>query len=369
MREMKKSIKEDTIVMSNDNGMGSNKVTYGLNGVYYQFDFPSKFEEVKKQTPDTRVINGKIYNFEEGRIAAAHGHRTKDNEIHEVLLKKAVHEVYKRTGATKFDVIVNCSLDSYKDDKGEKVLNSMSKEKTIKVKELYTDEVELTINRIECYPECLTGGALAKVNFKEEDVIVIDFGTKDLQLIRVIQGSPNYAGSKSMKIGMDYIYRGMVDTVANLGVGINDDVAIKMYLEKTANGKTSIIDSVDDKMLEYLMSNIFTEIDRCLTEMNMSKFTKIVLLGGGSMSLKRFLDTKFIKEDEIEVYYVEEGYFANSLALFKKAERLYGYEKHISEKEQKEKEQKAITTTTPKRTRKSTSDKKEKKETNPKDTK
>lgn len=365
MREMKKSIKEDTVVMSNDNGMGSNKITYGLDGVYYQFDYPSMFEEVEKETPDTKVINGKIYNFEEGRIAAAHGHKTKDNEIHEVLLKKAIYEVYKRTGANKFDVIVNCSLDSYKDDKGAKVLEAMSKERTIKVRELYTDEVELTINRIECYPECLTGGVLAKVNFKEEDVIVVDIGTKDLQLIRVTQGTPDYLGSKSKKIGMDYIYRGIAEIVGNLNEGINDDVAVRMYLEKTATGKTPIIDSVDDKILEYLMSNIFIEIDRCLTEMNMSRFTKIVLLGGGSIALKRFLDAKFIEKDELEVCYVDGGYFANSLALFKKAERLYGYEKHISEEKQKSKT-KTTKKTTGKNTKGSTD---KKKETSPDSTK
>ena len=346
MSEKMKSSKETTIVMSNDNGMGSNKITYGLDGTYYQFDFPSRYLQVEKETPDTVVINDKIYTFSEGKLAAANGHKTKDNEIHETLLKKAIYEVHKKTGATSFDVVTNYSLDSYKDDKGAKVLNAMSKERTIRVRELYTEEVELTINRIDCFAECLTGGILVPLKLKEEDVVMIDIGTKDLQLLRVSQGTPNYVGSKSVKVGMDFIYRAIADITKTLEIGINDDIAVKMYLEKTASGEMDIIEKIDDKILEYLMSSTFDEIDRCLNEMGISMFTKIILLGGGSTLLKRFLDARFIQESKRTVHYVNNGYYANSLGLFKRAEKLYGYEKHKPQEEEKVEEK----TSKPKRT-------------------
>ena len=45
---------EETILMSDDNGMGNNKVTYGFEGKYYQIDFPSMFKEVgTTEKPDT----------------------------------------------------------------------------------------------------------------------------------------------------------------------------------------------------------------------------------------------------------------------------------------------------------------------------
>lgn len=352
---------EKTILMSNDNGMGNNKVTYGLDGKYYQFDFPSMYKELEKQNTDTIIINDKILNFSEGRLAVENGHQTKDNEMHEVLLQRAVYEVYKRTNVKSFDVITNYSLDSYKEDGGQKVLDRMSKIKTIKVKELYKDEVELKINRIDCYAECLTGGLTVKLKLKEEDVVFIDIGTRNIQLIRVSQGVPKYETSKSTTKGMSSIYRGVADITKILSFGINDDVAVKMYLEQTKEGKLDKINEIEDKILEYLMTNIYNEIDKCLDEMQVSPlFTKYVFLGGGSDLLSRFLNAKFIEEKNTTPIYVNNPYFATSLGLFRKGERLYNYEKHQDAKLCEEDNKAAAKkTTTKKATTKKATTKKE----------
>ncbi len=320
---------EKTILVSNDNGMGNNKVTYGLDGKYYQFDFPSRYKELPKVNSDTLTINGRILSFTEGKLAVENGHQTKDNEMHEILLEKALYEVYKRTNVKSFDVVTNYSLDSYKDDGGAKVLERMSNIKKIKVKELYKDEVELTIRRIDCYAECLSGGILVKLNLKEEDVVFIDIGTRNIQIIRMCKGVPKYEESKSTKKGMSSIYRGIADITKTLNEGINDSVAVQMYLEHTKAGKLKPIDSIETKILEYLMENIYNEIDQSLDEMQVSPlFTKYVFLGGGSDLLSRFLDAKFIEEKGSKPIYVDNPYFATSLGLFKKGEKLYNYPKH-----------------------------------------
>jgi len=346
---------EKTILMSNDNGMGNNKVTYGLNGEYHQFDFPSRYRELDKINSDTIIINDKILNFTEGKLAVENGHQTKDDEIHEVLLQKAVYEVYKRTGVKNFDVVTNYSLDSYKDDYGQKVLDRMSKIKTIKVKELYKDEVELKINRIDCYPECLIGGLTVNLKLKEEDVVFIDIGTRNIQLIRVSKGVPKYETSKSTTKGMSSIYRGVADITKTLKKGINDDIAVQMYLEKTKEGTLDEIEEIESKILEYLMSNIYNEIDQCLDEMQVSPlFTKYVFLGGGSSLLSRFLNAKFIEEKNAKPIYVDNPYFATSLGLFKKGERLYNYNKHEDSSKPKQTTKKTTTKkpTIPKKTSK-----------------
>jgi len=349
---------EKTILMSNDNGMGCNKVTYGLDGKYYQFDFTSIFKEVERVSADTIIMNDKILNFTEGSLAVENGHKTKDNEVHEILLQRAVYEVYKKTNVRSFDIITNYSLDSYKEDGGRKVLERMSNIKTIRVKELYKDEVELKINRIDCYAECLMGGLTVKnLKLKEEDVVFIDIGTKNIQLIRVSKGVPRYATSKSTTKGMFSIYRGVADVTKTLPHGINDDIAVQMYLEQTKKGKIQTINEIEDKIINYLMENIYNEIDKCLAEMEVSElFTKYVFLGGGSDLLSRFIDIKFMKDKNIDPIYVDDPYFATSLGLFKKGERLYNYEKHEDAKKVAEK------STTKKSTTKKSTTKKDTKE-------
>ena len=322
---------EETILMSDDNGMGNNKVTYGFEGKYYQIDFPSMFKEVDRVTIDTTVIDGRIFTFSEGRLAVENGHQTKDDEIHEILLKKAIYEVYKKTGVKSFDIVTNYSLDSYKEDGGKKVLERMSKIKTIKVKELYKEDVELKVNRLDCYPVCVSGGVLVDLNLREEDVVFIDMGTRNLQLLRMVKGVPKYEISKSTKKGMSSIYRGIADITKTMNLGVDDAVAVEFYLKKTNEGKLEPIAAIEDKILEYLMTNVFNEIDQCLDEMEVSTlFTKYVFLGGGSNALGRFLDAKFVKDKNSQPIYVNNPYFATSLGLFKKGERIYNYEKHTA---------------------------------------
>lgn len=321
---------ERTILVSDDNGMGANKVTYGIDGKYYQFDFPSRFKELQRETSDTILINDRIFSFTEGKLAVECGHQTKDDEVHEILLQKALYEVYKKTGVKNFDVITNYSLDSHKDDLGQKVIDRMSNIKTIKVKEPYKDEVILRINRLDCYPECISGGSLVNLNLKEEDVVFIDIGTRNTQIIRVSKGVPRYEESKSTKKGMSSIYRGVSDITKTLPHGVNDEVAVQLYLEQTKKGKLDKINEVEDKILEYLDDHLFNEIYQCFDEMQVSElFTKYVFLGGGSDLLSRFLDARFVEFRKSKPIYVKNPYFATSLGLFKKGERIYNYEKHV----------------------------------------
>ena len=322
-------IDERTILVSDDNGMGANKITYGIDGKYYQFDFPSRFKEMQRETSDTILIDDRIFSFTEGKLAVENGHQTKDDEIHEILLKKALYEVYKKTGVKTFDVVTNYSLDSYKDDLGQKVIDRMSNIKTVKVKEPYKEEVILRINRLDCYPECISGGTLVNLNLKEEDVVFIDIGTRNTQIIRVSKGVPRYEESKSTKKGMSSIYRGVSDVTKTLKHGINDEVAVQLYLEQTRTGKLEKIDEIEDKILDYLDEHLFKEIYKCFDEMEVSElFTKYVFLGGGSKLLPRFLDARFIENRKSKPIYVNNPYFATSLGLFKKGERIYNYEKH-----------------------------------------
>ena len=169
----------------------------------------------------------------------------------------------------------------------------------------------------------------------------IDIGTRNIQLIRLDKGVPKYESSKATTKGMSSIYRGIADITKTLDVGINDGSSVQIYLERTATGKMKLKKVVEDKILDYLIENVFAEINQCLNEMQVSPIlTKYVFLGGGSDILRRFLDASFTTKDEEEdeinaPIYVENPYFATSLGLFKKGERIYKYDKHTAAKTKK----------------------------------
>lgn len=305
-----------------DNGMGNNKIIYKIGRKEYQIDFPSRVKELNSESTDALYINGIPYSFAEGRLAVDNGHLAKDDTIHQLLLYKGLYEVYKATGETEFDVVTNCSVDSYKDDKGKAVKEKMTEHDKIIMKEKFKDEVEIKINNLVVLPEALVGGLLCKLKLKEEDVIINDIGTKNFTILQIINGIPQYETSFATKDGMSKIYKGVADRVKIHEKGLGSPTAIQMYLERTSKGVCEIIPKVDEIILSYLIETVFAEIDTRLDDLNMSIFTKLIFLGGGASYLKRFLDMKFTDQ---KIIYIEDSYYANARGLYKKGERLFGY--------------------------------------------
>lgn len=308
------------MIISYDNGMSNGKLFFKYKDKEYEIDFNSRVKELESEAVDCLVINGKYYTFNEGRIAAQLGHNAKDNDVHRILLYKAMYEAYKVTGETKFDIITNCSLDSYKIDEGKSVMDVQSKFKEIKIKEGFVNkEVKFTINQIIVLPECLSGSLTTDLKLKEEDVVVIDIGSKNIQLLQISQGRVQYDTSYATRYGMNNILMGSADLVKVHEPMLKSSDAIQMYLEKTNNGSFGIINEVDELILRYLMTNIFTEIDERLNEMDIKLFTKYVFLGGGSIALKRFLEAKF---EGKSISFVKNPYFANARGLYMKGVKM-----------------------------------------------
>lgn len=310
-----------------DNGMGNNKIFYKIGKKEFMIDFPSRVKVTGAENPDVLYIEDSPYSFVDGRLAVDNGHNTKDDEMHQLLLYKGLYEVYKATGEIEFDVSMNCSLDSYKYDKGLSVKNKMTEKTIIHIKEKYKDMVELKINKLEVSPEALVGGLLCRLKLREEDVIFNDIGTKNFTLLQVINGTPLYEQSFATKEGMSKIYKGVSDRLKNHGLG--SPAAVQMYLDKTSKGTCAIIEQVDSIILNYLIETVFSEIDTRLDDLNISIFTKLVFLGGGATYLRRFLEAKYT---EREIIFIEDGYFANAKGLHKRGERLFGYSDQTNKK-------------------------------------
>ena len=114
------------IIMSNDYGFGNNKYMYLYKGEEFKNSFESRYIEGEGLSGTYLKFNDKPYTFGEGKLASDYEHTTKDNEIHRVLLWRAMYEVYKKTNEKDFYIMVSCGMDSWKEDRGKKVLEFMS---------------------------------------------------------------------------------------------------------------------------------------------------------------------------------------------------------------------------------------------------
>lgn len=313
------------MILGIDAGFGNVKIAWrdleGKKNKISTLDFPSRVKETDESDIKAIMINDGYYNFDDADLVVDNGHFSKDNADTRLLLYKALYEVYKKTGETKFDIVTNCALDSYKLDKGKSIINRMTELREIKVKETFKNEVILTINNLIVMPECLSGvGLVKKIKLKDEEVVVIDFGTLNLQGIQIIKGVPQYNTTFSTSFGMQHIYRGLYDVVKLVEPELASLHAVQMYLEKTAKGDIKPIQKVEEAVLNYLVETIFKELSIELKQIKMSMFAKLIFVGGGSIVMKRFLEAKFTDKERI---FVDDAYFANAYGMQATGERAF----------------------------------------------
>ena len=311
------------LLVALDNGFGNVKIFFKWNGVEYKRDFESRVVETNIKTDDTYSINDTLYNFTDAPLVTELGHCTKDNPIHRVLRDKALYEVYKITGCKEFDVITNCSLDSYKQDRGESVKKMYNEKKDISVEDYFGNKVSLKVNDIECYAENLAGIIICKdINLKSDTVIAIDIGTKNFQILSLNEAKLEKTYSSTL--GMNMVYMEAYDLVKTINNKIKSPKHIKDYLRKTHNGTFDIIPAIDEAIYKALEKEIFPEISNMLNNLD-SLFTKYVFIGGGSDYLKRFLEMKFKEEKQYSIYFTKDSFYANAIGLYLKGEKLLGY--------------------------------------------
>ena len=110
------------IIMSNDYGFGNNKYMYLYKGEEFKDSFESRCMEGEGLNGTCLKINDQYYTFGEGKLASDYEHTTKDHEIHRVLLWKAMYDVHRKTNEKDFYLMVSCGMDSWKEDRGKKIL-------------------------------------------------------------------------------------------------------------------------------------------------------------------------------------------------------------------------------------------------------
>ena len=309
------------IIMGNDYGFGNNKYVYLYKGKEYRGSFESRYIEGEGLSGTCLDIEGKPYTFGEGKLASDYEHTTKDHEIHRLLLWKAMYDVHKQTGEKDFYIMSSCGMDSWKSDKGKKVLEFMSEIKSITIEDKRNKtKVKLNIKDIDCSPETLSGLPAAKeeINVREEDeVLAFDIGTKNFQIVKYEGGRPLVDRSFSTEYGMNRIYSDLADRTKNLEtVRYKSAYSVKVYLKKTSEGNMKPIEEVDNLILEYLTNIIFDEVDSKINHLDISDFTRFCFLGGGSKYLRRFLEAKYIDNNPV---FVKDGYYMTAKGLLMRA--------------------------------------------------
>lgn len=297
--KIENEILDNTIIMSADIGYGNVKACFMQDGKVQEIIFKSNVQQGEALlSQDDFIVDGVNYFFtQEATEIVETGGTTKDSDLHRILLYRAMYLVARKLKKTNanFKIMMTCPLYSYKADKGEKQLKSLtSKKKGIKIND-GVNTYTFNILDADITPETVAACYVLPTkiaNIREDKIILCDLGNKNISMIDV-DGKPNVADSTATTTGMDYVKQRLLEIAkANPTWNIQTSRDIERYL-KNADDK-----SINQVVFNSIDNDIFKEVDGIMKKLGSNvRGAKILFLGGGSILLEQFIKEKWNTEN------------------------------------------------------------------------
>lgn len=297
--KIENEILDNTVIMSTDIGYGDVKSAFILDGKVQEIIFKSNVQQGEALlSQDDFIIDGVNYFFtQEASGIVEQGSTTKDSDLHRILLYRAMYLVARKLKKTNlnFKIMLTCPLYSYKADKGEKQLKSLtSKKKGIKIND-GVNTYTFNILEADITPETVAACYVLPTkiaNIREDKIILCDLGNKNISMID-IDGKPNIAESTATTTGMDHVKQRLLEIAkANPSWNIQTTRDVERYL-KNADDK-----NINKEMFNSLDNDIFKDVDTIMKKLgSKARGAKILFLGGGSVLLESFIKDKWNSEN------------------------------------------------------------------------
>lgn len=296
---------EDLIVrLGLDLGYGKVKAVIEDKHRYRIFTFDSNIEKGEGFIDESYLeVKGDKYIFgTEAKPIIRLNKTTKDDELHRILMYKAMTDVSKFLGVKniKFRIVVTIPVHDYQRDKGLNQIKVLSKAKDIEVKDCkntYNFKID-SINGVpETFAACL---ALSKntdgINLKEDKIIFCDIGNYNTTF-GLVDGAPLIKTLEALTKGVDHAKHELME----ISKPFKDEWRIESVRDMERYLKKADEESINKILQNKLNDTLFEEMMTIMkTRLQLdTRGAKIAFLGGGSVLFKDFLDKKFEKYDKV----------------------------------------------------------------------
>ena len=325
--EAEEKVEEPTLAII-DAGWGNTKFGWvDSDGVLKKDVMPSRVKVVDDGM-ELFQVNNQVCDFRHNeRLTNTENAATKGTDSHRLLVQKALWEIHKKTGAKKFNVMVGCGLDSYIEDGGKTVKKHLLT-KAFKIGPYKEDQVELQVNDLKVSTETLSGVNALGAKFKNRTVIAIDIGYLNWSMVGIYDMIPDLKKDRVIVTanGMSKLLADIVREANNGTTTINgkkwtiNDIEvvdrtlrnIEAHADKKEFFKTGIVPFC--QRIEYELNNFFGVNEK------MADLT-LAFMGGGSKTLKAFLEEYFKKKEYETLFSSGDPMFSNLEGMHKKAVR------------------------------------------------
>jgi hypothetical protein len=313
----------------------------GSNGQdkFQKFLYGSEVEKGESITGETTYINGEAWNLggfngdSSKKVGEYENVFTKDTEYHRALMRRYLYELYLQTGKKKFELIVGASVDNYHVNKGDSVVRNLFEvtDKNVditgrtikfKIQEGIYKEVELEIVAINSQPE--TASALLSgiiTTSADQDLYLCDLGGLN-NTVFVVRGRRIDFTTNGVEVDI----KGMLHINKYIAAYYNRNnldkkITVNRVEQLLRLGKK--LDKSDEQFFQEAVNEYMQEefMPKLKARGFDSSHDKLEFIGGGAVSLSRFIK-KYCKENGIVVEInEEEAMFATVKGMLRKVER------------------------------------------------
>lgn len=281
-------LNDGTCIIGVDNGYQKVKTATQVmdNGVHAMQVEPSVQDHALR-------YNDKFYKVFEGRASIT------DNKISDlsglVLTYAAIAKELSTVGIKKASVILAVGLPFANYGKEKKqVLEYYTKDKNISFSYEGSD-YEIFIKRVFVFPQCYAAISPRISNMRDNDYLVVDIGSKTVDVVMVNKGVPNESKSTTIEYALIKWVRHIQDKIqSQYGKNVPEEEILKCMLSQPNRINLEIRQTV-----RLLLSEFIDKIEAELRERDYPiDYLNIIYVGGGAVVAKNFS-----KKHDINVSY------------------------------------------------------------------
>lgn len=272
---------------------------------------------------DTIYIDGVEHDFHGTKKAVELRDKHKDNNEHKALMQKALFDIAKQEGITRFDVIMCTSLDHYKLESNVEQMKETMSVGEFNIRDDF-NSFDITVENVVIEPETLVSTRFASTTLPNVLAVLVDIGTLNVGIVPLNRAKLNKATITAPLLGYNYMINEFKEYLASTKDGaLYSKEVLEMYVDMMQGKRENLDGHFRDFFINVYAKTLKNKID----EKGFEDMANLIFVGGTSIACKELILEAFGNEYENvevveDIFATVKGAYGKGLKDLKRLENI-----------------------------------------------